>query len=138
MRRIRRLDTATDEIGEHASCSGCVRREWTGRPTHSIFTSRLIIVCTNASPSIDHNRIASAACARRSPVQSGNWTAFVEVCPTLTQEQLEGTKHQNICEHFKFLSVAHPEIFSAAFPLSEVPLLDMGRLPISAVWQKGV
>jgi len=60
-------------------------------------------------------------------VQSGNWTAFVEVCPTLTQEQLEGKKHQNICEHCKFLSVAHPEIFFAAFFLSEVPLLDTGR-----------
>jgi hypothetical protein len=76
MRRIRRLDTLTDEIRGHASCSCCARREWTGHPTHPTFTSRLIIVCTNAFPATDHNRIASDAGARMSLVQSGNWTVF--------------------------------------------------------------
>ncbi len=53
--------------------------------------------------------------------------SFVEICPTLTQEQVEGQKHQNICGHCKFLSFAHPEIFFAAFFLPEVPLLGRGR-----------
>jgi hypothetical protein len=39
-----------------------------------------------------------------------NGAAFIEIDPTLTQEQFDGEKHQNIYERLDSLSVGHSEI----------------------------
>jgi len=81
MQGIRRLDIRTDETRGNASCSGCASRDLKGRPTHPTFTSGLIILGTNTSPSTDDNRIAAASRARRSLVKSGNGTVFCRGTP---------------------------------------------------------
>jgi hypothetical protein len=68
-------------------------------------------------------------------MQNGNWTSLIGIFPTLTQEQAEGERHQNIHARRDSLSVIS-EIVLLLSPLS-LFLSICRRLPISTAREGG-
>ena len=85
-------------------------------PTPYLLLDRLFFARTpHLAPTITESQQLLAHAGPSCRAATG--PSFVEVCPTLTQEQLEGEKHQNICGHCKFLCRRSPrDLFCCFLP----------------------